>query len=468
MISTRSHFHLLKVTLEAQSAHAIHTGHGDTTHDSLVVRDANGLPTLVGSSLAGVLRHQYQQHYGLDKAQALFGFAKGLEGQNSWLNVAWGLVHNSQNKPHEGLLNQSELQDSLLAQLLNSKPIVRQRVRLTDKGVTEGAGKFDVTLMPAGVRYTTWISYWCDGSVESKTQWQNFVDLLTIQPIRIGKGTRNGYGLFVVQALYQGEWDLTTPEGCRGYSQRTRQRANHQGLNYVDMAIKPVNQVSASLSLQAESNWRVGGGEQHLEVLDKDHRTPDLLPMHESKIVWIGEQGSLAEQFYLLPASAIKGALRHRVSFHYNCLLSRFVDDAAAFDTDNSPAIKTLFGFTKDQDGHAGLLAFRDVYLTQQKVQVVMHNKIDRYTGGVMRGALFSEALLWKSNIEVRIDILQPHTAVDSTIKQALTYALEDLANGWLPLGASGSRGLGVFCDASGQGVVWSDQQQWIGVGEVG
>lgn len=55
MISARPNFYVLKLVLEAQSAHAIHTGHGDTTHDSLIVRDANGLPTLSGSSLAGYL-----------------------------------------------------------------------------------------------------------------------------------------------------------------------------------------------------------------------------------------------------------------------------------------------------------------------------------------------------------------------------------------------------------------------------
>ena len=54
MISSRPYFNMVKVTFEAQSAHAVHTGFGDTTHDSLVVRDANGLPTLPATSIAGV------------------------------------------------------------------------------------------------------------------------------------------------------------------------------------------------------------------------------------------------------------------------------------------------------------------------------------------------------------------------------------------------------------------------------
>ncbi|MCH7306287.1 RAMP superfamily CRISPR-associated protein [Acinetobacter sp. NIPH 1869] len=465
MISSRPHFYLLNMTLQAQNAHAIHTGHGDTTHDSLVVRDANGLPTLPGTSMAGVLRHQYQNLYGKQQAQDLFGFAQGSAGQTSWLNVSWGLVHNSQNQAQEGLLNTAQLQDPLLEQLLNQKPIVRQRVRLTDKGVTDGTGKFDTTLIPAGVRYSTCVSYWCDGSQASQTQWQNFIDLLKNYPLRIGQGARNGYGLFNIIDLYQGHWDLRTVEGRQNYSQRPRHRSNHQGLEKLALS-STHSMVQATLNLQAESNWRIGGGEQYLEALQDGQRIPDLLPMHETKVTWQGSKASIGEQFYLLTASAIKGALRHRVAFHYNCLTGHFVDDDSAFETDENPAINKLFGFAKDKDGKAGVLAFHDIYLQQQQIQVDMHNKIDRYTGGVITGALFSEAVLWQSQVQIKIDILKPTAQIDKNAKQALALALQDLADGWLPLGASGSRGLGVFQN-NGQGVVWSDAEQWMNAGEM-
>lgn len=465
MISSRSNFHILKVVLEAQSAHAIHTGHGDTTHDSLIVRDANGLPTLSGSSLAGVLRHQYQQYFGEQQTQALFGYAKGAEGQSSWLNIAWGLVHNSKNVAQEGLLNKEQLADPLFTKLLDAKPIVRQRVRLNEYGTTQDSGKFDVTLVPAGVRYTTWISYWCDGSEQSRSQWQDLRNMLVQHPIRIGQGTRNGYGLFNIEALYQADWDLKTPEGQRAYQQRSRQRANHQGLNAIDLTENLVG-VRASLNLTAESTWRIGGGEQYLGE-NTAERIPDLLPMHETKIEWKNGQGKFVEKdLYLLPASAIKGALRHRIAFHYNCLNGVFIDENDDVGTDENHAVKTLFGFTHDQNAQAGLVAIQDIYLSQQATQTVTHNKIDRYTGGVIRGALFSEQVLWNSEISIKIEILQPQKTIEPSIKQALALSLEDLAQGWLPLGASGSRGLGVFTDESGLGVQWSDQKQWLESGE--
>lgn len=467
MISSRPIFRILKVVFEAESAHAIHTGHGDTTHDTLIVRDANGLPTLSGSSLAGVLRHQYQQQFGVEATQYLFGYAKGSEGQNSWLNVAWGLVHNSHNKPQEGLLTPEHIaKDALLTKLKDQKPIVRQRVRLNEYGATAGTGKFDVTLMPAGVRYTSWLSYWCDGSDESVLYWNELQTLLKDNPLRIGQGTKDGYGLFKIVNLYQADWDLRTEDGCKQYCQRSRKRENHQGLTAVNLNSDTNNQVRATLSLEAESGWRVGGGEKDLQDTNNS-RIPDLLPMHEPRIEWQAGVGHfITKDVYLLPATAIKGALRHRVAYHYNCLAESFCEDQQSYSTDDNPAVKALFGFAQDDESHAGLVALRDIYLIEQQSQTVMHNKIDRYTGGVMHGALFSEVILWKSQIKVELDILQPKKALDPEVKKALALTLDDLSQGWLPLGASGSRGLGIFVDNTGLGVQWSDNKEWIAVEE--
>ena len=228
-------------------------------------------------------------------------------------------------------------------------------------------------------------------------------------------------------------------------------------------------QLSASLELSAESAWRLGGGERYLANASSynDDREPDMLPMHEAKIYWTkkpnGTQvGEIGEQQYLLPASAIKGAIRHRVAYHYNCLTSRFVDDDSAYESDESPAITALFGYAKDNESRAGILAFQDIYLETQKQQVLMHNKIDKFTGGVINGALFSENVLWHTSIKIKLDVVNPDKVTDPDIKLALHKSLTDLANGWLPLGASASRGLGVFLDKDNKGIQWSDNQTWI------
>jgi len=464
MIADRSQYCSLRVTLEAQSAHGIHTGHGDSTHDSLIVRDANGLPTLPGSSIAGVLRHQYQNRYGKDGTNQLFG-ALGQDendGQQSWLAVSWGLVHNSLNQPLEGLLIDAA-RDELLNDLLDAKPIVRQRVRLTEKGTTGEGGKFDTTLIPAGVRYTTLLGYWCDGSEASQQQWQQLIQLLQQPTLRLGHGTRSGAGAFSVQALHHARWDLRTPTGRLAYSQRSRQRASLEGLT--EIVARKADTLAVSLSLQAEAGWRVGGGErvlEHTASKDKKEKEPDLLPMHEARVIW-SDRGKISSDHYLLPASGIKGALRHRIAYHFHCLTRQFSVAGSEHATDDCEAVKVLFGYAKDDDAQAGILAIHDVLIKPDQTQQFMHNKIDRYTGGVIRGALFGELVLWRTALTLRMEVIDTEREISSEIKTALHLALDDLANGWLPLGAGGSRGLGVFTDQEGLGALWSDQGQWLG-----
>lgn len=466
MISERQQFYLLHLTLEAQSAHGIFTGFGDTTHDHLIFRDANQLPTLPGSSLAGVLRHRYEQSFGTGQTEALFGYAAGDEGQSSWLQVMWGMVHDSHNQPVQGLKTPDEiLSDPLLFELSDDKPIVRQRVRLNEYGATDKSGKFDVTLMPSGTRYSTWIQYWSDGSEASKLMWEMFVEQLQSEPLRLGHATRSGYGEFAVIGLHQGHWDLGTEAGRNGFLNRPRQRGDVRGLSDILPKQPHSKAVTATLNLAAEGAWRVGGGERYLGEASAD-RTPDLLPMHERRIEWQNNKGQLGEHQYLLPGTSIKGALRHRLAYHYNCLTQSFVDDGKAGCAEENLAVKTLLGYTDGDDAQAGMLVFKDVYLpNSHRSNTQMHNKIDRFTGGVVKGALFSEQVLYKGDITVSLEVTQPQVPMDTKIKQALALTLEDLAHGWLNLGSSGSRGLGTF-SATNSDSMWSDSGAWMAQGE--
>ena len=147
-------------------------------------------------------------------------------------------------------------------------------------------------------------------------------------------------------------------------------------------------------------------------------------------------------------------------------MTQQFADQGTACCAEDNLAVKTLFGYTSGEDAHAGLLVFKDVYLpSNHSSHIQMHNKIDRYTGGVMKGALFSEQVLYQGNITVSIEVLPSKDEVDGKIKQALALTLQDLAQGWLSLGASGSRGLGTF-SAHNFDTMWSDSGAWMAQGE--
>ena len=446
-------FHYLRLVLEALTPHAIQSGRGDITHDLLLVRDANGLPAIPATSLAGALRHLYRAEYGPQHTDALFGFAAGDGGQASAVGFTWCLVHDSNNRAVEGI-HQAPDGDSLLIWLLQDKPLVRQRVRLNARGAAEDSGKFDTTLVPAGTRYTGFISYWSDGSAEQEQALERLVGLLHSPILRLGHGTRSGQGSFKVAELQGARWDLTTQAGREAFCQRPRKRADSGQL-------KPVSQVSMKqqplycrLRLQAEGGWRVGGGELSFHEQDTPGATPDLLPQAETLIRWSDSgKASLVPQVAVVPASAIKGALAHRVAFHYRRLNGDYVDTAGLAPHTDCPAVKQLFGdAAEDGDGSAGKLVINDIYLEQPHYARQMHNRIDHYSGGVMDGALFEEEVFWRTPLEIEIIITKPDN-IDSDSRAALVATLEDLANGWLPLGAGGARGLGCFTGS----MCWSD-----------
>lgn len=459
MIDTRPVFHQLRLVLQADTAHGIQCGRGDATHDVLLVRDANGLPAIPATSLAGVLRHRFAQLHGQAQANALFGTLEG-EGQPSWLQIDWGLVHDSQNQPHEGLLDPAKVQaDPLLEWLSHDKPLVRQRVRLNHRGSAEDAGKFDVTLVPAGVRYTHWLGYWRDGSEASAALWQQLLALLAQGELHLGHGTHAGNGRFQVIALEGAHWDLRTAEGRKGFQNRPRLRRDAKGLSPLALDPAGYRSLTVQLQLQAEAGWRIGGGEHSLN--DHTDKLPDMLPQHEPCVVWSNtHKASLQTRWYLLPGSAIKGALRHRVAFHDRRMAGQWANPVLD-STEENPAVRELFGHADKDDAQAGLLQIPDLHLEPGQTTVLMHNRIDRYTGGVIDGGLFSEEVLYATALSLQIQITDRRTP-SARARQALQHALIDLAQGRLPLGAGGSRGLGTFIDPTGQGPCWSDNGAWL------
>ncbi|MGS2743863.1 RAMP superfamily CRISPR-associated protein [Halomonas sp. LS-001] len=467
MIAQRPIYHYARLVLEATTPHGVHSGRGDTTHDVLLVRDANGLPFIPATSLAGVLRHLYAAEHGETQTRQVFGHAEGDDGQPSWLNVTAALVNDSRNHAEEGLRDHPQ-QDPVLAFLLDDKPLVRQRVKLGIRGTAADTGKFDVTLIPAGTRYTTFIGYWASDAPEEAAIFDRLLALLNHPAFRLGHGTRSGSGAFRVQALETACWDLRTPEGREGYCQRPRKRASNKGLTAVSSskAVMTTTSVTASVALQAEGGLRIGGGEVSLSEPDAQGRLPDLLPQSEPRIVWNGDHARVSEPVPVIPGSAVKGAIAHRLGFHYRRLSGNLLDPANMSPPADTPEPGTisLLGEAVNGDeneGQAGKLLIDDIYLEAPKVLRQTHNRIDRFTGGVINGALFEQELLWQPPLTLKLTVL----AIDSlnqdpALCQALNATLEDLASGALPLGANGSRGQGSLIGTNA--IQWSDQGQWL------
>jgi hypothetical protein len=259
------------------------------------------------------------------------------------------------------------------------------------------------------------------------------------------------------------------------------------------IAIEPPTYTQLSLPIQAEAGWRIGGGDVSF-ARDNGDKVPDLLPVSEIIITWDNneatsddesasqEVASIQYRQSLLPASAVKGALSHRLAFHYRRLTQDYIEkQAPVFDDQGNKvpynhqphtectAVKALFGSASDHsgdesDGEVGNWLMDDLYFdwSEENVARQMHNKIDHYTGGVIKGALFEEEMFWKTKLMLNMTLINVHK-LESNVLKAFKATLEDLSRGWLPLGAGGGRGLGVFIGQGGNpdDLEWKNSPIW-------
>jgi len=484
MLKPWTYLHLARITVQAITPVSIQAGQADLTYDTTLVRDANGLPALPATSIRGVLRHLYRQKFDINSSNQVFGSVsldnkenednKGTS-QTSRLQVSWGIIHNAQNTPVEAHIMRSG-DDELLAFVRRSQPILRERVKLNHRGSHADEGKFDVAAAPTGSRFTFEIKYWSDKA--NDTTWNHLLSAMTHPAFRLGSNTRSGLGALEVidKGIKARCFNLKERECIDAWQALGRSLDSKEGL--FDVTHPPADKVpveaqdqtlSITVKLTADDFIRFGGGDH--TMLNNEFNQPHAQYMQsEPCIIWKGSQGSLSQRYPLVPASSIKGALAHRLLYHSNLKNNHFADQLEPEEQyqyvqreHNDTAIR-LLGYAKNNDGAGavGCLLIDDVYLdnqTSQQYSQLWHNRINRFTGGVIGTALFSEEVLFRPSFELHITVLQPDLLRQED-RLAFDATLTDLCNGLLPLGAGGSRGLG--CCSGSLSYSGGASQTWL------
>jgi CRISPR/Cas system CSM-associated protein Csm3 (group 7 of RAMP superfamily) len=454
---------LIRCTIELGSPLIIGTGHGDSLQDAIFVQDANGLPVLPGTSIAGVLRDRWHRTSSHElSADDLFGHAEGGAGQPSRVEVSFGHIHDSQNQPVPYLATETRIADPLLEAARS--PLTREHVRLGIHGAQQKRGLFDDAVVAAGHRFTFEVAVRDEGN-EVALQ---LLALLQHPATRFGAKTRSGMGEFkVIQALH-GHFDLSTAEGVAAFGQLSAdfcEDAPCEALSPVDLStLTEVEVATITLDLEPECGWLFGGGDSHSrydQEIDKGRQGskiegPDMSPFTEPRVLWNQNRGRLdpAEVDVVIPASGIKGALRHRCAFYAYA-------DAGVFAGEGEPVkrltilepgvVRRLFGYVPPKGEASPPATPGRVYIRESRFRAeevahkwIDHVSLDRFSGAPLAGRLFNEVALhgdlgWKLEIAVEKDGLEPG---DLSI---LRRALDDLSAGDLAVGAGGGRGHGSF-----------------------
>ncbi len=470
-----THRYLARIVIEAETPLSIGSGEKDLVTDSLVATDSNGLPYIPATSIAGVVRSMMKSlcpnegeisDKDKDIVDSLFGFQgsgkNSDKGKGSEIIFTEAKILDIQGNVMDGLCDMDGISSDSLLLHYAALP-VRQHVRITDKGTAADQRLFSGQVVFAGSRFCFEIEMVSDG--QNYTLFESVLSRLRDVSFRLGGGTRDGFGKIRVVEMKTADLDLLKKESLDAYLAKSSSLDSlfwkEHGHETENMSMAPAaskSMIHYRLELRPESFFQFGSGYNDDEV--------DMTPVKAKKVEWTetdsGVTGTLIDNLVLIPATSLKGALAHRVAFHWNRLSSKYADDMKGTDFDkitgsNNEAVRLLFGSDGDEhDMTRGNVIFSDIIQGKAKDKIFNHLKIDRFTGGGIEGALFSEKAIYGEGDCYTTEILLDKKNLfnscgkngSSEAKRVINTfekALDDLCNGMLSLGGGVNRGHGVF-----------------------
>lgn len=344
-----------------------------------VLRGRDGRAFVQGSSLAGALRGWLEETPERSRTEALFG-SRELGGH---------------------LIVSDALFDG------EAEQYTRPRLRIdADTATGSDGGKFDAAHIGAGARLSftlTWL-----GTQETAEQELHTVEqmlaALNAGAIRLGAQKTNGFG------------QLTLTAKKRTFALKDAQDRRDWLKNKLEGKLLTL----PGLEQKQGVRFTVKGRSDNLLVktAPEYNKTPEGLRSYTPNLY----EGTRI----LLPGSSIKGAVRSRCAY-----IAKLMELDHAF-------VEQYFG-RADEDGDNGLpgqVRFEDAQLSDTKCKI-SRIRIDRFTGGVFRGGLFTEEPV---SSDVTLNITAPE---EPKLCALLLYALRDLGLGLYNLGSGWAVGRG-------------------------
>jgi len=429
--------YLANITIELQSPLCIASGLENSYSDTQVRRDWNNLPVIPGTSLKGVIKSLASE-----KALELLGKdtepnSKKNTGKGSSLIVNDALLQDSTGNVYT-TLNNEVFQDTLLKQykvLPN-----REHVCINHLGVTDGQGKFTNTIVHKGSRFQLQLKLEVPEAQDEI--WEELLNLLYSPDFLLGSQATNGLGRIKPISVVYRKYDLKNIDDLKDFCVFTPYSVITNGKEFIEKATESAFKLYEQFKFTTDAiHIGIGYGDDEVNATN----------LKEKSMLW-NEDGSFIkeENCYIIPGASIKGVLRHR-TFYYLCPAYDWKSGITLEDYKNlqktaQTALESLFGSAAENEkGHIGNVIVEDVTIDKDKVAETpfQHNSIDRFTGGTIDKALYSEKIyaikqptslkIWLSNKD----------GLKENVLQAFNKAIVDLKNGQLAVGGNTTNGNG-------------------------
>lgn len=442
------------IVLEAKTALSVGSGEYDAQQDMPIQRDWNGLPIIMGTSIAGVLR---SINGDTEEKNELFGYQLDTqdEGVASQLIISSALLMHRDQAGRDTVIEEMRGELEGLMQHYVRLPL-RNHTAIDHRGTADDGTKHDKEIVYKGSRFKCRIKMRSETNEEAdKERFENILRLFYDPRFRIGSKTTGGLGNLkpLGETITYKCFDVTSYDYYRLSSSLNQDWSIFGETETYAPTADDNTHIDYSFRLKPESFYIFGSGFGRDYGGDTGERV-DHIAVREHVIDY---EAKTLRPMLLIPASSIKGSLSHRTAFHYNRLKGIFADDPSIKPEDfakhvgeNNDAVKAIFGARSQinangkETGHKGHIYIEDVYIEEHTAQskVFDHIAIDDFTSAPIGQALFNEESVHTESIPISISI---DPGIEEKYVAALKEAIADLKRGWLPLGGMASRGHGVF-----------------------
>lgn len=434
------------VVLEAETPLVIGSGRKTMLTDAAILKDVNGLPYIPGTSIAGILSHALDE-----KTKGTFFGVKSTSKENdndskgSDIIFSEGKIIDLKGKVIDGISNLSDTDFSNRFKRLPK----RNHVCLTDKGVAKNAGKFDEEVIYKGCRFAFDIELVAkSGDLDSASSFfDEVLSSLYSSTFRIGGGTRNGFGKMKVHEIKKRTLILNNECELDKYlNYSSILSSNYADWEAFEKSSTDEGWITYELTLTPVDFFSFGAG--------FGDKVVDDIQVREECIEWNDKNEGTFKEKYLIPATSLKGAIAHRVAFYSNLKEGKYAmqipEEFDNYSGGMNTAVGQLFGYQKDkEDLRRGICIFNDLFVekNEKKEKVFNHVSIDRFTGGAIDGALFSEKVIDGRDLKLKTTIMVKDTGEEglNNALECLERALKDIDLGTLTFGGGSGRGHGTF-----------------------
>lgn len=413
-----SYSKIIKYVIKAECQEPLHIGSAEGGEEEVLIHPVDHIPFIQASSIAGVFRSYSEQAYGSMDTENLFGKRKFGENANaseqgSKIRFSDGIFENhGQNLKLE------------LRPRVSIDPVSGTCRESVVKGTSMKSGhKFNMEYISAGANFIFNIYLYDE---QCKSQIEDILSAVNQGIVQFGGQKSNGCGYIRILKAFCREFDMTKPEDRK--------------LWYQEEELSEEKYQDITKTLMKESNMK-----NAFEIF-LEGRTEGELLVKSISALDVGKDAADSENLrngkgdYIVPGSSLKGALRSQ--------MEKIVSYLSGSGVSCESIIEDAFGrkSTETQQGKTGNLFVYDTVIGEKEENDMAPLKrrihIDKFTGGIMHGGLFSEKNVY-GNMTLRITVRNKNFPEKTC--GVLMMALRDLAIGTLNLGSGYNVGKGVI-----------------------